>query len=360
MKNKVRKTVTMALMILFAVVMWGCQNKNANMPQILTEIECDTIVCSDDGILCCYGLSRSNRSQLPHMIIRYTANGETHWVEEMGVLEDCHLCLSPKAIYHVDAKGSTIYLVYGYGGYTGFGNLWCLNAYRLENGVLEPALVFDGFEYEESICKEVLFDEEDSRDEMLYYNSEDSTICLKEKHGCLKYKWNGEKFVPENSAFDGIVKRYTNKDDKDFEFMYGVGTAHPWSCYVTEDSLHVLKLEKVHSDSFGDSFRALIFEPAYWCKGTYRFPELGSEPTFVGYGTAYSPSFDYIDFSFINGFTDSDETYFVLSSHRSNWDSILVGNLCPPVYSSEYKETCVFKKQPWDKISSWWSSKQVQ
>lgn len=159
---------------------------------------------------------------------------------------------------------------------------------------------------------------------------------------------------------DGIVTRNTNKDGKDFEFMYGEDTAYPWSCYVTEDSLHVLKLERVHSDSFGASFRALIFEPMYWCKGTYCFPELGEEPTFVGYGTVYYPTPDHIDFSFIEGYTDSDETYFVLSGQRPNWDSILIGSLCPPVYSSENIETCVFKKQSWDEISSWWHSKQGQ
>lgn len=163
---------------------------------------------------------------------------------------------------------------------------------------------------------------------------------------------------PENVALDGVEKRHTNKEDKDFEFMFGKGTDHPWSCYVTEDSTHVMRLEKVHSDSIGNSYRVLFFEPEYWYRGAYRFPELGVEPTFVGYGTDYMPSPDDIAFSFTDGYTDSDYTYFVLSGNRSNWDSILVGNMCPPILSHEDIRKCVFRKQSWDDIASWWEAKQ--
>ena len=67
----------------------------------------------------------------------------------------------------------------------------------------------------------------------------------------------------------------TNLDNDDFGLMYDVGTSHPWSSYVSEDSSRVLKLEKVHSDEFGNSFRVLVFEPVYWRKGEFHFPELG-------------------------------------------------------------------------------------
>lgn len=150
----------------------------------------------------------------------------------------------------------------------------------------------------------------------------------------------------------------TNKDNEDFKFMYDVDVTYPWSSYVSEDSTHVLKLEKVHSDEFGNTFRVLVFEPVYWRKGEYRFPELGSEPTFVGYGTDYVPGPDYIDFSFLSGYTDSDETVFVLSGFRANWDSILVGNMCPPIDSDEEIRDYVFRKQSWDDIQSWWNTKQ--
>lgn len=201
----------MALMVLFASAMWSCHNKNAkqenedaSMPQILKERECDTIVWSDDGIFCCYGLSPTNKIEIPQMIIQYTANGEAHWVESLGIAEDCHLCLMPEAIYHVNDNSSTIYLVYGYGGYTGNGASRCLKAYRLDDNGLQPAFVFDGYEQEGSICLEAPFAEEDSESEVLYYNSEDSTIYLKENLGFLKYKWNGEKFVPENSSLEDL------------------------------------------------------------------------------------------------------------------------------------------------------------
>lgn len=362
--NKVRKSLTMTLMALLAVALLNCHNKNtkqgddevANMHNQLKENECDTVVCSDDGVMCCYGHFQSNRSEIPYMTIQYTVNGETHWVEEMGSGEDCHLCLTPESIYHVGDKNSTIYLVYGYGGYSGNGTTWCLKAYRLEDGILQPASVFEGFKNEESICIEIPSGKEDLRDEIFYYNKEDSTIYIN-NYGCSKYLWNGERFVPEG-AFGGIVKRHINKDNKDFELMYDVGTTHPWSCYVTEDSSTVLKLEKVHSDLYGDSYRVLIFEPVYWHNGMHRFPELGSEPTYVGYGTNYEPHPDYIDFSFISGYTDSDESIFVLSGHRSNWDSVLVGNFRPPIYSFEEIKECVFRKQSWEDILSWWSTKQ--
>lgn len=144
----------------------------------------------------------------------------------------------------------------------------------------------------------------------------------------------------------------------DFEFMYDVGTANPWSSYVSEDSSRVLKLEMVHSDELGASFRVLVFEPVYWSKGEHHFPELGSEPTYVGYGTDYIPGPDYINFSFISGYTDSDDDYFVLSGYRANWDSILVGNICPPIDTYEDIRQCVFRKQSWNDILSWWNAKQ--
>ena len=65
----------------------------------------------------------------------------------------------------------------------------------------------------------------------------------------------------------------TNKDNEDFKFMYDVDVTYPWSSYVSEDSTHVLKLEKVHSDELGNSFRVLVFEPVYWRKGEFHFPD---------------------------------------------------------------------------------------
>lgn len=162
--------------------------------------------------------------------------------------------------------------------------------------------------------------------------------------------------LQQEAKHDSIV--CTNKDDEDFGFMYDLDVAYPWSSYVSEDSTHVLKLEMVHSDEFGASFRVLVFEPVYWRRGEFRFPELGSEPTFVGYGTDYVPGLDHIDFSFLSGYTDSDDTYFVLSGHRSDWDSVLIGNCCPPISSVEEMRKCLFRKQSWDDIQSWWSTKQ--
>lgn len=167
----------------------------------------------------------------------------------------------------------------------------------------------------------------------------------------------GTPRLQEEAEHNTIV--CTNKDNEDFEFMYDVDGAYPWSSYVSKDSTHVLKLEMVHSDEFGASFRVLVFEPVYWHKGEYHFPELGSEPTFVGYGTVYVPGPDYVDFSFLSGYTDSDETVFVLSGYRADWDSILVGNMCPPIYSYEDIKGCVFRKQSWDNIQSWWNAKQA-
>ena len=364
--KKVKKTTVITLLALFAVVLCGCHNKNAkhhneetsDIPQLLQEYGCDTIVCSDDGVICCYGLSRSHRCETPHMIIQYTANGKTRWVEEMGAVEDCYLCLTPEAIYHVRDKNSTIYLVYGYGGYTGNGSEWCLKAYRLIDGFLCPTFVFDGFEYEETISVEIPSGDEDLRHEMFYYNKEDLTVYINQGDSCSKYIWNGERFVPEKELLENIVKRHTNKDNKDFEFMYDDGTSHPWSSYVSERSSSVLKLEMVHSDEFGVSYRVLVFQPVYWHKGEYRFPELGSEPTFVGYGTDYGQTPDCVDFSFICEYTGSEDTYFILSGYRANWDSILVGNMCPPIDSEEEIGYCVFKKQSWEDIQSWWNAEQ--
>lgn len=166
----------------------------------------------------------------------------------------------------------------------------------------------------------------------------------------------GTPLLQQEAEHNTIV--CTNKDNVDFEFMYDVDVTYPWSSYVSKDSTHVLKLEKVHSDEFGNSFRVLVFEPVYWRKGEFHFPELGSEPTFVGYGTDYVPDPDYVDFSFLSGFTDSDETVFVLSGFRDSWDSILVGNMCPPIDSDEEIRDCVFRKQSWDDIQSWWNTKQ--
>lgn len=166
----------------------------------------------------------------------------------------------------------------------------------------------------------------------------------------------GTPQLQEEAKHNTIV--CTNKDNEDFEFMYDVDGTNPWSSYVSEDSSRVLKLETVHSDEFGTLFRALIFQPVYWSKGGHHFPELGSEPTYVGYGTLYYPTPDYNDFSFCCGFSDWDEICFVLSGYRANWDSILVGNMCPPIDTHEDIKECVFRKQSWDDIQLWWSTKQ--
>lgn len=153
-------------------------------------------------------------------------------------------------------------------------------------------------------------------------------------------------------------------EGKEFTFMYDVDSDHPWSSYLSTDSNYVLRLEKLYEDSLGCSYRALIFEPVYWDKGM-RYPPLGEEPTYVGYGTDFYNGYknQYLEFSFIRGdIGRTGNAYaFVLSGHVSDWDSVLTSNPVPaPWLSDEDDYDITFKKRDWEEIRKWWEEKQAR
>lgn len=164
---------------------------------------------------------------------------------------------------------------------------------------------------------------------------------------------NIDKFTPmEKNLYDSVER-------KEFTFMYDVDSSHPWSSYLSTDSNYVLRLEKLYEDSLGCSYRALIFEPEYWYRGAMRYPPLGEEPTYVGYGTDYYDGYkdQYLELSFIRGdIGPSGDAYaFVLSGHVSNWDSVLTSNPVPaPWLSDEADYDITFKKRDWEEIREWW------
>lgn len=154
-------------------------------------------------------------------------------------------------------------------------------------------------------------------------------------------------------------------EGKEFTFMYDVDSDHPWSCYLSNDSNYVLRLEKLYEDSLGCSYRALIFEPEYWYRGAMRYPPLGEEPTYVGYGTDYYDGYknQYLELSFIRGDIGrtGDAYAFVLSGHVSNWDSVLTSNPVPASWlSDEANYNITFKKRDWEEIREWWEEKQAR
>lgn len=172
-----------------------------------------------------------------------------------------------------------------------------------------------------------------------------------------------------NPCVDKITPMEENLCDsvegEEFTFMYDVDSDHPWSCYLSNDSNYVLRLEKLYEDSLGCSYRALIFEPEYWYRGAMRYPPLGEEPTYVGYGTDYYDGYknQYLELSFIRGDIGrtGDAYAFVLSGHVSNWDSVLTSNPVPaPWLSDEDDYDITFKKRDWEEIREWWEEKQAR
>lgn len=147
--------------------------------------------------------------------------------------------------------------------------------------------------------------------------------------------------------------------------MYDVDSDHPWSSYFSTDSNYVLRLEKLYEDSLGCSYRALIFEPECWDRGAMRYPPLGEEPTYVGYGTDFYNGYkdQYLELSFIRGDIGrtGDAYVFVLSGHVLDWDSVLTSNPVPaPWLSVEADYVITFKKREWEEIREWWEEKQAK
>ena len=170
---------------------------------------------------------------------------------------------------------------------------------------------------------------------------------------------DSDKIVPMQGVHCDSV------EGKEFSFMYDVDSNHPWSSYLSTDSTYVLRLEKLYEDSFGRSYRALIFEPEYWYRGAMRYPPLGEEPTCVGYGTDFYNGYkdQYLELSFIRGdIGPSGDAYaFVLSGHVSNWDSVLTSNPVPPPWLSDEADYVItFKKREWEEIREWWEEKQAR
>lgn len=170
---------------------------------------------------------------------------------------------------------------------------------------------------------------------------------------------DSDKIVPMQGVHCDSV------EGKEFSFMYDVDSDHPWSSYLSTDSTYVLRLEKLYEDSFGRSYRALIFEPEYWYRGAMRYPPLGEEPTCVGYGTDFYNGYkdQYLELSFIRGdIGPSGDAYaFVLSGHVSNWDSVLTSNPVPaPWLSDEDDYDITLKKRDWEKIREWWEEMQAK
>lgn len=104
--------------------------------------------------------------------------------------------------------------------------------------------------------------------------------CQQKKQKTSNKEFDLEQMMPTDTLWED------NMEVKEFTFMYDVDSDHPWSSYISADSNYVLRLEKVYEDSFGCSYRALIFQPVFWYRGI-RYPPLGEESTYVGYGTDF-------------------------------------------------------------------------
>lgn len=180
--------------------------------------------------------------------------------------------------------------------------------------------------------------------------------------------WHHQKIqqVPDlNSGSENVTPIDTLREDdmevEGFTLMYDVDTDHPWSSYLSTDSSYVLRLEKLYEDSLGCSYRALIYEPEYWYRGETRYPPLGKEPTYVGYGTDgyYGYKDHYLEFSFVR---HADDAYtFELSGYYRDWDSVLTSNPIPfPWLSEEDEYKITFKKCDWEELRKWWDRKQAK
>lgn len=181
-----------------------------------------------------------------------------------------------------------------------------------------------------------------------------------QKHDARNNEPDSEEVIPTDSLWED------NMEVKEFTFMYDVDSDHPWSSYMSTDSNYVLRLEKLYEDSLGSTYRAIIYEPEYWCRGDgMRYPPLGEEPTYVGYGTDYYEGYKdcYLEFSFIRGdIGPSGNAYaFVLSGSYRDWDSVLTSNPVPvPWLSDEDDYEITFKKRDWEDIREWWDRKQAR
>lgn len=167
--------------------------------------------------------------------------------------------------------------------------------------------------------------------------------------------YDSEKMTPIDTLWEDDM------EVEDFTFMYDVDIDHPWSSYLSADSNYVLRLEKLYEDSLGRSYRALIYEPEYWYRGETRYPPLGEEPTYVGYGTDgyYGYKDHYLEFSFVR---HADDAYtFVLSGYCRDWDSVLTSNPIPfPWLSEEDDYVITYKKCDWEELRKWWDRKQAR
>lgn len=173
-------------------------------------------VRSDDGNVRCFGIYPHTAHEIPKMMTFYKQNDKLYKAEKSERAEDCYYCLRPDTIYTFNTDKSTIYLVWGYCGYTGEGNGFKLSAYELDNTGLHPASVFedgDGQSLYTQICtNDEMFDElaKDHFRLLIYFDKNESAIYArvlaesdKGKSGCStkvtnryeKYVWNGKKFV---------------------------------------------------------------------------------------------------------------------------------------------------------------------
>ena len=169
---------------------------------------------SDDGNARFIGLVPDAAHQIPHMIVQYKNSGTVRIAEEEFTSENCFYCLSPDTVFTLNTGKSTLYLVWGYAGYTGSGNSYRLCAYELDRTGLHPASVFEeaGQSLETEICtNDELYNElaeTDFRD-LCYFNPKESAIYIRiaaskeaDECGCstrmtnqyCKYVWKGNLF----------------------------------------------------------------------------------------------------------------------------------------------------------------------
>lgn len=170
-------------------------------------------VVSDDGKVRCIGF-QSEIAHLTTMVMQYRDNGKVGLADEIGHPEDCYYYLSPDTIYTFETGTSTLYLVWGYAGYTGSGDCYRLCAYELDSTGLHPAFVFK--EDEQSLYIEICTNDElykelaetDFRD-LCYFNPKESAVYIRiaapkeaDECGCstrmtnqyCKYVWKGNLF----------------------------------------------------------------------------------------------------------------------------------------------------------------------
>ncbi len=178
---------------------------------------------SDDGNARFIGLKPDAAHQIPHMIVQYKNSGIVRIAEEEFPSENCFYCLTPDTVFTLNTGKSTLYLVWGYAGYTGSGNSYRLCAYELDRTGLHPASVFegtvdinggaeDGQSLETEICNnDELYDELveiDFRD-LCYFNSKESAVYIRiaaskeaDECGCSTRMTNQyQKFVWKGNLF---------------------------------------------------------------------------------------------------------------------------------------------------------------